>query len=1105
MAEKRAREKGPGDAGVRLKAASNFQSTVVVEAGAGTGKTSLLCDRVIHLIFRNPRPAAMSEIVALTFTRKAAGEMAERLRRILEDFIYWSEKEGPPVDLLHGGLYNRVRELYGRTTRQMGSLASRGLQELESAQITTIHGFAAHVLRLFCRQAHLDPAFREDDGSVFDEVFRRVWEGWLEEELILRGPREHHWRKALDGFGLETLRELAEMLGRGIFPLEELEESLENGDLFAAPPMLGEILAEGRALAGRLKGERKIEKQTRTAVDIIAEFVQGGRIEDLQKRLPELAGPKPGMVKGLAEEDYYRCLGIIEMAGRLASLDEEALAAALMVTLPAARRFRSEFIRSGHLSFDDLLTHLAHLLKRNLAVREILKGRYRHILVDEFQDTDPLQYEIILYLAEKKRQAASSWRDVEVEPGKLFIVGDPRQSIYGFRKADIQAYEEVLNKLGIRPERLKTNFRSSGELVGMINLLFRNIIRPEKGLQPPYLDLEPSRGGEGPSPAMAVRYVRPPAGRWRAREAAEAEATLLARWLSEELFEGKKRMVGPGGKSYRPGDVAILMRKMTAVGSYMGALREAGLPVLVEGERNFFHTQEIMQLVSLLRSLTDPGDDLALASVLRSPLGGLADSQLLLLGERSFDYRRVPPDNLKGVQNLGWLFDRLQEIHRVIGRLRISEVLMTVYRELPLMEIAVASSGEQGRANLLKVLDMARSLELSVNPSLETFIQRLEEGRKLEAEGESPLAETVGDAVRVMSIHQSKGLEFPVVIVPALHSAPGRSGGVVSFETDWSSGIRGLKVGNMYTPGAVWLSDRAGSYRQAEEKRLLYVAATRARDLLVFSAALDVGGPRGELLEFLRDGIRGLSGPGGGPVDGPIPGIVEISTEGWEKARAGRRYDEEEKPAFDAREISSNWERREGEYLAGFRHAAPSEAAVPAGKGGNREEARWMGRAVHRIMELIDFQDPAKDLEDLLEAAMDSLPAAMAPKRGELTVELERLIRSFLDSEAFQRLRRKRILGREIPVLTASGTASLEGYADLVMEDEGGLVVADFKTEEVEKGDVPVKAADYLPQGRIYVEALARFLGYPGGRLWVVFVRPGEIAEFEITAEDRRS
>ena len=1102
------------DAEDRLRAVTTFDRNVVVTAGAGTGKTSLLTERLLNLFFRRLEPAHPSECAALTFTRKAAGEMAGRLREHLERFVAWSAGEGPPGESgeVAAGIYRSLGARYERTHEELGRIARETLRDLEMLPISTYHSFAARLLRLYPLEAGVDPNFIDDDGTVFAERFDRQWHDWLAGELGEKAPRGPLWEKALDEFDLSVLEALAEQLCSELFPLDELEGALADGTLFTAPAgWLEGVAAEAGILASKYPGDRKVEVSIRKSVELLEAF-QEGIPEERLSGIREDIDARPGKLKAMTEEDYRACLRVIKIARDIGSLKRSAISNSLQLVLPFARKFRRDFVLAGHLHFDSQLARARDLLRDRPKIRRALKDRIRHLLVDEFQDTDPIQYEIVLFLAEEREGEATSWRDVRLEPGKLFIVGDPKQSIYKFRGADIGAYQVLLNDvLRERTLELIVNFRSHDRIVDVVNGLFEKLIVARENIQPVYQAARPRPGGPATleSQGVEVRVTRPEGDEtWNAEEGARREAREIARMIHEDWVgaggEGRKAGIpGPenGARPVEYGDIALLFRKMTHVGAYIDALRENGIPYVSEFARGFFETQEVTDFLNLLACLVYPEDRLALAGVLRSPIGGLTDKELVAWRREA----EIPP-------RASAMEERLRAVRRAIRPLPVSEALDRVLAGFPVLESAILLAGEQGRSNVLKIRSLALDRERNLDVGLSGLVDWLRaQGRETRDEGESPLAEENINAVKLLTVHKAKGLEFPIVILAGLQAGSRPMTSPVRVGRDWTTGRWALQIGAVQTPQMAWANERDIRLEEAEERRLFYVAATRARERLVLSAAVrhERGKPTkaegmlarlNEALEIdvreaeagalpIGDGRISLAHVTSGAEGGPIPASMDEAPmpQDLEQTWTRRRAEAERvrKQLLDIRPSHLNDE--EGE--AGW---AKSE-----GEGIPRDRRLLVGSIAHGVLERIDLKEPDRGLDDAVRLALDEcLPEAPKDERKEIYEKVKAMVSGFVGSSDFtDRIQPFEVLGREVPCflpdVEKNGFAgSVEGKIDLVLRDAEGILVIDYKTDRIDALKTREGAEKYRRQGELYCRALSDALGVEIKRFAVAFLRP---------------
>ncbi len=1125
-----------GDAQLRRLAETTFDRNVVVAAGAGTGKTTLLVNRFVHVLMREPEPAAVTHVVALTFTNKAATEMKVRLRERLQALTQPDSREGDSGRVRAAAL----RERYGLSNETIAGRAAAALRDLEKAQIGTLHSFAAHVLRLYPIESGVDPSFQEDEGLRFEEHFSEHWDLWLDRELGADGSQHARWRAVLHDIELESVREVARALCSELVPLEELTQQVE---VEALPPALREWFEAACDRASALLAAhprdkpRNLEKALGASCWVFRVLGEQGisALASAAERVVEDLDKEPGSgVQGWDEADFAEAKRLIRIARQARSVDQAFWRTLLALLMPFVVRVRVTFVRQGWISFDGLLAGARTLLRDHPAIRERLKLQYEAILVDEFQDTDPVQYEIVLFLAERRGRCAGSWRDVELEPGKLFIVGDPKQSIYAFRRADIEAFERVVDKIGAADGvvyDLVTNFRSHKQVLEVVNAVFDRLLQPQPHLQPPNVRLavRPDRQGGLERSGVELRLVTGVGEEGLdADTARRIEAEQLAVWLKEELLAGQHLTDEKGRTTpLKPGHIALLFRKLTQAQDYLDALRRHGIEYVTDGEKHFYRRQEVIDLVNVLRVIENPHDGVALLGVLRSPLGGVTDREIYeLRGRGAFDYRAS--NRLDGwvsprVQIIQRLYERLADLARVTAGLPLSDVVDLVFTRLPVIELAAASlHGEQAVANLWKVrqlaADMADRPHLTLAGFVALMIARLEEQPE---ESEGALAEESLDAVRVLTIHKAKGLEFPVVIVPGIHQ--GERGGsrdpVVSH--DWSSGVLGLAIGEKRNLGGVLVGDKTRAREEAERRRLFYVVMTRAKEYLVLSGALVERHAPGALLSLLE---AALDVEPGQPGQKTVPlGTVALSQTVIpardRPPRAKRSGGGELRLAEGIPDLLQRWQERDRAWSAARatrRRLTPTlltelergRTAPNTDKVEGAEWARLIGSLAHRILEHWDFSaDPALVKEHVEAICGAEIPPGLWQAAEHIRAELGAMFMTFTASGPYAELRRATILGREIPFAipwtqAETGHPSLvtrhcvmEGVIDVVYRLDGQVWIADYKTDRVREEDIPDRLAQYGQQARIYTEAVSKCLGLDRVGFKLIFLRHGIAAQ----------
>jgi ATP-dependent helicase/nuclease subunit A len=1129
------------DALDRRTAVETFDRNLVVTAGAGTGKTTLLVDRIVHLLLRNPDPLHITDIVALTFTNKAAKEMKQRLRDRLHAYLKVdlraepSREEREELQLQVASLIDTYRlskdELDGRV--------QEALRNLERAEIGTIHSFAATLLRLFPLEAGVDPQFKEDDGKQFRRLFDQQWHLWLDQELALESPRAGEWRAALKQLTLEQIKDLARSLCSESVELEPPgAKQLANA---ALGQWLGSLLDSAASLSERHPEDRNNEKLVRAAHSIIQAFVDGGNSTGR-----DLVAEKACLLehainrdtKGWSEADIKQAHSLVNAAKGLCRVDAALTHLIWQLLLPYAARFRETFVHEGFISFDGLLIRARNLLRDHLRVREELKGQYRTFLIDEFQDTDPIQYEILLYLAEQPGSTVADWRKVRLTAGKVFVVGDPKQSIYAFRRADIEAYLEVVEKI-IKAQKgtechLLTNFRSDTAIIAVVNGVFSSLIQPKPGMQPPYIGIQPAperdspatTGSAKPLPKALVRKIIAPDGEVSAETARRLEGESLADWLHDQVLDSVGFVNARGERVLaQPKDIAILFRKLTDIHDYLEPLRRRGIRYVVEGERHFYAAKEIIDAVNLLRAIENPNDRLALVGVLRSPIGGLSDQTIYDLHcDNLLDYR--VSEQLSGKNfppTLAELYRALAKLHAECRILPVGAAVSQIFDTLPLRLLAACYfHGEQAVANIDKLRRQAELLgredsSMTFKAAIGQLQQRVLD---VEEEGESVLAEEDVDAVRIMSVHKSKGLEFPIVVLAGCHAGiNGQQRRPAEALFDWSSGMTGIRVGSFTDLAGVYIAEKNRLRAEEETKRLLYVGMTRAREHLIISSGPAARKFTGNFIGMLDEAAQDQIGCAARSTTIEI-GCGRLAVELVEASLTAPGAATSKKKPLDKKRdwqvYIETWRHREEKCQAALQKASfvtptslkrreheITEAIVTTqGFAQERTPAMLIGELAHRFLEHWDFGGDKNLFRNQLGAFLSaSLPAGYSQQANIIGEELEATLERFVNSDIYAELSKAQILGREVPLLMPWKDQIMEGVIDLIYERKGLLYLADYKTDRIEAKDLRLRTAQYRQQAEIYSEAARRSLRREVAAFKLIFLRLGETVEVDFSPE----
>ena len=1128
---------GLPDAMARDAAETTFDRNVVVLAGAGTGKTTLLVNRLLHALLRDPQPIRLVNVLALTFTNKAAQEMKLRLRDRLQGLL--GECDGARASGLSGRwTLPEFRDRYRLSTETVRTRVAQALEDLERSHIRTLHSFAASVLRLYPFEAQVPPNFREDTGVHFDEIFEQIWESWIEQELGPTGQAHGRWESVLQAIPIQEVRFLASMIAREECALTELRPSVVERDSLQQGRFRQWLIRKAQEAEGLLQtygrpNPRKIERQVEEARRVFERILRDG-LSDGDGGNPEEDG-WDGLMGSAPRDwdpgDFQRAKQMILSAQSLGKINHPLLELLLDLLTPCIERVRQLYREQGWIGFDGLLVKVRNLLREYPVVREQMKREYQAILIDEFQDTDPVQYEILLFLAECHGQQVPSWADVQVVPGKLFIVGDPKQSIYAFRRADIAAFDQVVAALikgGALVCTLTTNFRSHGNILQVVNAVFEELFIQKNQVQPPHIPLEVGRESAGLSRAGVELYVlaQPESEQeWDAERATRAEAEWLGDWMQRLLSQGSQEGAGsPRNASVRPGDIAVLFRKLTNAQWYVEALRRRGIPYVTDGERHFYQRQEVIDVVNVLRLIDDPADGIALVGVLRSSLGGVPDTDIMALaqcGPLDVSHPCWLQDWESGSRRaVQALCERLVSLHRVSRHLSLSHLLDRLFEELPLVELAAASShGEQAVVNIWKLRDLMVEMSRGGAVSFSGLVARLVGNiRTPPQEAEAPLAEDSLDAVRVLTIHKAKGLEFPVVVLPGLHAKTGGSERGASLTRDWVSGMYGVTFARWCNASQVPLWEKQREQEEAEQRRLLYVGMTRAKERLVLSGGALSRAGGGAPFQLLR----GLIGEDfGNPVCTRVqvgeigfPHIVVTSP--FKRTKAAHDgttpLDAPSMPDFSQAQWTTR-NRRWQQAQQAMVWTTPSSDPMRSARGASvwkRESdvqlgmpGPQLGTLVHQFLEYCSFSADAavfqKSVEDFC-----LVQTSIGTTSPILLAELRAMLHSFPQTRIYQELRSARILGREVPVTVpwgiqgigrkCPGRGILEGVLDIVYEIHGEFWVGDYKTDAFDKSRLIERMKRYESQAQRSAQAAAQSLGLDIKGCKLFFLRLDEMA-----------
>jgi ATP-dependent helicase/nuclease subunit A len=1100
------------DQTARERIRTDLATTLFVEAGAGSGKTTALVQRVLALVITGL--AEIARIAAITFTEKAAAELRDRVRSELESFA-----------ARHPGTTEAMR-------------CQLGLEQLDSAAVGTLHSFAKRVLGEHPIEAGLPPRV-----DVLDEVSSSV-------------AFEHRWSMFQDDLlaDPEMERTLLLLFGAGVRPeaLRYLAQDFEdNWDLAEEqvpasapePPSVRELFTTVLPLVSGLCSEpcRDPADKLRLRIDEIADRVAELQAIDDEVELIEALGP--GAVPALPKFKVGR-LGrsaswrdVDDVRRRVAQTGECLEATRQVVLSSCARKVGSAIRRftlgaarerqtSGELQFHDLLVLARALLRdprHGPAVRARLHQRYQRLLLDEFQDTDPIQVELAVRIAAADPASEATtrlpWDEVEVAPGRLFVVGDPKQSIYRFRRADISVFlaaEARFGRAGGKIE-LTANFRSGAPVIDWVNGTFGALMSETDDVavplpsQPAYTALDPTRPGPGVGPAVSVLGRLEHPKEIKADELRTAEAGEVAATVTRVVHEGWRVGDGRGGW-YRAGlgDITILVPARTSLPFLEDALEDAGIPFRAEATSLVYSTRAVRDLLMVLRAVDDPTNYLYIVSALRTPLLACGDDDLFRFhaehGGR-WSYLADQPETVPVDDPVRQGLAYLSSLYNKRSWLAPSELLTRIALDRRALELGFGEGRPRDVWRRLRfVIDQARAWSEATGGNLRQYLGwvalQTAEGARV---AEAILPETDDDAVRVMTIHAAKGLEFPVTIVSGMSTIPQAryAPAQVVFPPTGEVGYRfsGHVTTEEYD---AWkpIDEQMGLH---ERIRLLYVACTRARDHLVLSLHRKARAQPPEPAtrtnaELLVEGMGALLSelPDAAELTEPVPVVVEppSSPPPFDRWLAERTAALEH--ASRPRAVAATALTEEGaldpevEPDAGLQKR-PRDLDLPPWLKGRYGSA--VGRAVHGVLQMVDLATGGG-----LEGAVAAQSEAEAVV--ERADDVGRLAGIALASAPVREAATSPHW-REVYVCAPVGGRLLEGYVDLLYRTPAGLVVVDYKTAATsDPEELDRRVEVYRNQGASYALSVSAATGEPVVRVTFLFLTPDGAVERDMADLD---
>ena len=1088
----------PPDQDARNIAINNFDEHICVEAGAGSGKTRVLVDRFIALLDAR---VPLNEIVAITFTEKAAAEMRERVRNACK---------------------KRAQEA------QDDSVATTRWREIErqitGARITTIHAFCGAFLREHALVRGIDPDFAILTEAEARLLQRDVAESALQAlldagdaqaqllavecgvdrtvaGLVRLLQQRHDVRRTAETFDYTVPEKLRADWARAV--REEFDRQIR---LFAQSDALTKSIQELETFGDDCTDPKDGREKFRCLLLEALRAMQAGRLRESEMKLEQIAAYKISNTRAdrWGSKDVHNSIKKVQeklkkrLSGFLPPKTEDAdereaaelTAACYRVFRETAAAYTEAKRAQAAYDFDDLLVETWEALRTDERIRAATAASIRHLLIDEFQDTDPVQYGIARLLMRRDNLGGPT----------LFIVGDPKQAIYDFRGADIAVYAQARAESETQLN-LTTNFRSLPGVLAFPNHFFERS-GALQGEHVRFVPLDAYReGGDEAHVEFLVPPFEEPPG---ADEGRRAEAAVIA-WRLRELVEGDQPAMVHDGDATRPaeyGDIALLFRANSDMHIYEEALRKADIPFNVVAGKGFFERQEVHDFRNLLNAVADPWNEFSLLGFLRSPVAAMTDDAIFEL-----------TDNAKGLAKGfygAWaLKDEKQNARLDAARGLVAQLQARMHEPLPVfLEYALGESalesivlsqhhGVQKAGNLRKLLDLAEEFSRTTPPTLARFLRYLEEVAAEELrEGDAPLVEGGTGAVTLMNVHQAKGLEFSIVVVADCGRGVRDGGNFEAFRVHRRLGLSVRLAGEdgetVSTAIAAAIKAAEREQGESEHQRIFYVALTRARDRLLIGGC-KLRSCSGSWFEKLAETFDLDTRAHGGTIAG----------DGWSALVWRTADDPGPRRANASAPDAVDWPRHIRRMASIDPQAqAPqiiSVTALLARMAGDEEELSHYGAAaragalrrgqlVHRLFELWNLGGPAPDVETFLAAEAPAYANDVKLREG-----LNRIVAAFPKTGLFAAFCAHGPVQREVPFLLPLEGVMITGTVDALLADH---TLVDFKTGTRDAK----KLEQYTWQLQLYAWAIDTLTGRAPTRAVLYFVDEEYEHEVDVSA-----
>ncbi len=1035
------------DAEARKKIIEDLDTNFFVEAGAGSGKTYCLVERMANLV--KSGKADIANIAAVTFTRKAAAELKERFQIRLEKL-----SKDPALSDVH-------------KENILHSLA-----DLEQVFLGTIHSFCAKILRERPVEAGIDPGFEAIEEASDLAYAKNAWYAFIENA---HSSREESLA-FMHAFGISEDDLFATYLQFVQYPdVSIVTADAKRVDFRQVKESVADFLGSFKENIPCRTHEKEPDKLQTILNKAISYQASGYFSQDrlFIKLLKELSK------KAEVTQNRWPDGNGSQYLQKMLDFQEDTIKPAIRSWNEYSHKILADFAKKGALyysawrkaysvlNFEDLLGLTAALLRDNSEVRDFFKKRYTHILVDEFQDTDPIQAEMILFLTGEDSEERD-WKKIMPRSGSLFLVGDPKQSIYRFRRADMAIYHRVKNIFHDEKNQLLqlyTNFRSLPFMKEAVEKVFRQrFSSDDDSIQAMYHPLETERKEDDLYTSGLFENNIEKIPKNNASDVAAVDAQKIAAWISfavsgnVKLARTEEEIKSGINEDVCYGDFLILTKKKTNLSYYGKALERIGIPYDISGSLAFSESLELKEILRLFKAIDDEKDPVALVAALRGMFFGISDKEIYDFKKAggTFSYFSKVPGCLA---RFGQAFERCKDYRRIIDRNRpivAAEIIMEKTGLMPL--VLSAEEGLTRAGNVYKAMELLKEEDKEAIDTFYDLIKRFEQmldNREIESMG---LLASKKNVVRIMNIHKAKGLEAPIVILadplgetkqfePSHHidrtDAQGSKGYFTIAKKFFSYGSQIIGLPPQWDEKCL----QEKRYDQAEKIRLQYVALTRAKNILIVSTYRE--GNRPKAWEILYDHLKtsaALCVPAGQAAQQKER--LDLTVQEWENEKECSLRDRTALAVQSYRYTTITSEAKEG--LAGYE---------PAGKA---RGAKW-GSICHRAIELV-CRAGLERLRVLAGKWIEEEGFADTDKG-----QLIEMAQKFVEGPLFARLKGSEQKYFEVPFAVFSDNQITQGVIDLVFKEKNGWVIVDYKTDDFERD--ANRRAKYQKQVQLYRQA----------------------------------